>query len=356
MRRLLGPVLLVSLLAAAESLILGQETNARAPAHLSVRAVALVLAAHDERMRDDAARRASPTADPRAWPHQLDACPPPDRLGSGQPWPRPLAPLHACGFIVEEYEPDLVGRGPWRRCWDAVVNETLVNCGRFGHDLRHLYTGENLAYLGIAVALTAPLAFSSADEDVSQWYQAHVRSRRTDEWARAGNVLGDHKYTVPIYLGVMAAGMYWQDTPAGGVAYTWSNRTLRALAVGAPAVGALQYGLGAHRPSEGDARWRPFVDRHSVAGHGFVAAMPFLAAASMTDNRLLKTAFFAGSFWGPWARLNDDGHFLSQCILGWSIAYLSARSVSRTDWQERAIHVTPIEEYGGVGMGLCIRY
>ena len=69
------------------------------------------------------------------------------------------------------------------------------------------------------------------------------------------------------------------------------------MLVGAPATGVLQVAIGASRPSETAAgsRWRPFHDNNGVSGHAFVGAVPFLAAAKYTDNRLLQVALIAAS-------------------------------------------------------------
>jgi hypothetical protein len=88
-----------------------------------------------------------------------------------------------------------------------------------------------------------------------------------------------------------------------------------------------------------------------------VGAVPFLTAASMTENRPLKAALFAGSFYTTWARLDDDAHYFSQCVLGWTIAYLATRSVSMTEWEMQRVQFTPIAmPQGGAGLGVLIRY
>jgi len=290
-------------------------------------------------------------------------------LGTPDAW-RQWSACHSCAGMTDAvYEPPTKGylivqetkpsphtfseRAAACAYW--LVAETRDDCSRLWRDFVHMYTGENLCYLGLAVGVSAPVAYSYADRRINDWYQNNIRSYRTEEWARAGYALGQHVNTIPIYLGVMAAGAYWQDTEAGNLAYTWSNRTIRALAVGGPAVGILQYGLGAGRPTEGDSRWHPFRDNNSVCGHGYVGAIPFLAAASVTDSPVLKAVFFAGSFWTSWARLDTQDHFTSQIILGWSIAFLSVRSVVQTD-RERWIDIVPIEEERGFGMGVQIRY
>jgi hypothetical protein len=303
-------------------------------------------------------------SDASAVPGGLHLVPAPADLGRPQAWQQwseraavelPTPASHApLNDPLSSHEPTL--RAKVEGCADWFLDEFWIDVDRLLCDFRNLYTGPNLCYLGLTLAVAAPLANTTADRHISNWYQRHVRSQATDDWTRFGYALGQHNLTVPIYLGVMLAGKYWDDTALGAVGYEWSNRTLRAMIIGAPAVGVLQYGLGAHRPSEGDSHWRPFHDRNSVAGHGFIGALPFLAAASMADNPGVKTILFAGSFWTTWARLNDDAHFASQCLLGWSIAYLSMRSVVQTDSTRGWIEIVPMDEPQGVGIGVHFRY
>lgn len=248
------------------------------------------------------------------------------------------------------------------------LGEWLSDCGhefrdglvKIGHDFRNNYTGHNLCGLGLALAIAAPLANTQADENFHRWYQKNVRSSTTRAWSKVGNKLGEHWVTVPFFVGAAVVGKLGEDYQCCPVVGTWGTRSIRALIVGSPAVGALQYGLGAGRPGERDnaSFWRPFNDKNSVAGHGFVGAVPFLAAASMTEYRPLRALFFAGSFWTCWSRIDTDSHYLSQAILGWSIAYLATRSVAQTDreWMQR-VEVVPLDlDRNTTGIGFLIRY
>lgn len=237
--------------------------------------------------------------------------------------------------------------------------DVRLGLAKIQRDFVHQYTGKSLRCLGLTLAITAPLANSEADENFRHWYQRNVRSRQTNEWAKAGNRLGEHWLTVPVFVGAAAVGALFDDFGPTHCVGDWGKRSIRALIVGSPTVGVLQYGLGAGRPGEyeNSSRWRPFHDNNAVAGHGFVGAVPFLTAASMTENRPLKWLFFAGSFWTCWARVNGESHFLSQSIIGWSVAYLAVSSVSETESEHRRWQLVPLEmPQGGTGVGVMLRF
>lgn len=228
---------------------------------------------------------------------------------------------------------------------------------RMKHDFRHMYTGRNLCCLGLTVAAMYPIANTHADQGIRDWYQHRVKHPGYQDWTDVGNKFGEWQFTIPIYLGAWAAGSLFDERPGLSVVGEWGERTMRGLAVGGPASGLLQLGLGASRPEEGRSHWHPFQDTNSVAGHGFVGAVPFLTAASMTQNRPLKALLFAGSFYTTWARFDDDSHYFSQCVLGWTIAYLATRSVNQTEWEMQRIQFTPLAmPQGGAGLGVLIRF
>jgi hypothetical protein len=238
----------------------------------------------------------------------------------------------------------------------------------FHHDMRsvcfdfqNMYSGKNLCCLAAVVAIAAPLANTSADQDIRDWYQREVvgnRDYRVRENAVNDffDVAGEWQVLVPVLIGSWTLGSICDDRPALTTAGQWGQRSLRALLVGSLASGTLQFGLGGGRPGEG-SHWRPFQDANSVAGHGFVGAVPFLTAASMTRSRPLRWTLFAASFGTTWTRLDRDAHYFSQCLLGWSIAYLATRSVNMTELDMRRVRFTPVElPQGGAGAGVVISY
>jgi hypothetical protein len=239
-------------------------------------------------------------------------------------------------------------QGAWERGCDFVC--------RTWEDQTHYYCWDNLGCLALGVAVAAPFANTNADVEIRDWYQQRVRSPATNRVAAEGQRWGDHWFVIPIYLGAAFVGGMFDNTAVGSVAQEWGTRTLRALVAGAPSVGLLQVGLGASRPGEASSHWRPFQDTNSVAGHGFVGAVPFLTAAAMTDKCWLRYTFFAASFATDFARINDDDHYLSQAILGWWIAYLAVRSVDATERESQRVRFFPTAPDGGTGVSVRVDF
>jgi membrane-associated phospholipid phosphatase len=159
-----------------------------------------------------------------------------------------------------------------------------------------------------------------------------------------------------VYFALSISEHIFPDSPAFGTIGEFGNRSLRALAVGAPTVGVLQIGLGSGRPYTNDSHWHPFEHSNGVSGHAFVGAVPFLTAASMTDSVILKGLLVAGSFGPAWSRIQHDDHYFSQVLLGWAIAYLSVESVNLTEAQARHVRIVPVDLPQGVGLGVQIDY
>lgn len=303
-----------------------------------------------------AALWAAPAA---ADPPAADAAEAPLRL-SAPPWPFLASDGQPAPEVDPPDEGDEGDKASWLHrasefCWD----EACENVRRVGRDFKNMYLSWRLAALGAGVAVAAPLANTDADEDFQSWHRRRSRGDAADDLARCAKRFGDHWLVLPFMLGGAAVGRAFEGTPCGDALFEWGNRSWRALLVGAPAVGVLQVGLGASRPEEHASGWRPFHDKNSVAGHGFVGAVPFLTAASVARERerpLLRWAFVAGSFLTTWSRIHHDDHYLSQAILGWWIAYLSVDSVRQTDFERRRLHFTAVEYPDGVGAGVVFRY
>jgi hypothetical protein len=242
--------------------------------------------------------------------------------------------------------------GIWER--SRLHGSDLIH--RTLEDYRNFYLTRNILHVGIAIGLAAPIANTHADIGIRDWYQGGAgggRSRGLDETARVFKYFGDYQYAVPAYLLLSMSSNLFPDHVLAGVAADFGDRSLRALAVGAPTVGILQVGLGAGRPPIGDSRWQPFRASNGVSGHAFVGAVPFLTAASMTDSHALKAVLIAGSFAPAWSRIHQDRHYVSQAFLGWSIALLSVHSVNQTDSRYR---IVPLDVPNGVGLGLNVEF
>ena len=68
-------------------------------------------------------------------------------------------------------------------------------------------------------------------------------------------------------------------------------------------------------------------DDHSASGHAFIAAIPWLNLAKRTGNLNTRWAARFGSVLTGWSRINDRKHYLSQVVLGWSIAWNAVEAV-----------------------------
>jgi hypothetical protein len=226
---------------------------------------------------------------------------------------------------------------------------------RIGRDYRNFYRPDALLKLGGGLAAGGLMANTHIDREIHRKFQSGVRSASSDEWfeiLHSNKELGNQMYTVPILAAVYASQQLLPASPQLDVAGQWAERSLRGYLVGFPHVLALQLLTGGSRPGEQsyESRWQPLADDNGVSGHGFISATPFIAAAKMTDNRVLKGACYAGSLLGPLSRVNDDAHFASQACLGWWLAYLSVSAVDATDGKSRRLQMHPYIDAQGSGL------
>ena len=203
------------------------------------------------------------------------------------------------------------------------------------------------------LAPAAVLANTSLDEDFQDWYQDEVRSSGLDSFSSFNDTFGNGMIFVPAFACLAAATALTPDGPCDGWLDEFSYRTSRGFLVGAPPVLFAQFALGASRPNEAavGSDWKPFDDTNAISGHAFVGAVPFLTAANMVDDPLLKSGLYVCSTFTAWARLNNDGHYLSQVWLGWWMAYLACRAVDQTERRESACQLVPITTTEMVGIG-----
>jgi membrane-associated phospholipid phosphatase len=206
------------------------------------------------------------------------------------------------------------------------------------------------------------LANTTVDQEFRDWFQDNVATS-PDTWKFA-KLMGE-PWIVPAFLLAVWAIDEWAPrygffrerlwTPELGY---WSRQSIRAMLVGAPVVFSLQYIIGSSRPGEAPygSEWRPFADNNGVSGHAFVGAVPFLVAAQRADHWFWKATFFAGSGLAGYSRINDDAHYLSQVLLGWSIAYLSVEATRWTEGSQVQYRIVPLTIDGEVGIGVEMRY
>ncbi|HYA12840.1 MAG TPA: phosphatase PAP2 family protein, partial [Syntrophales bacterium] len=192
-------------------------------------------------------------------------------------------------------------------------------------DFGEFYTNSNnLLLIGMGIGISGIFANTHMDRNIQNNYSDHVKSSTTGDIASWVKQPGDGIYTIPALLG---GYILLKDTPMGD----WSQRSLRALAVGGPTVVFLQYAIGSESPAEGGSGWKPFQSHNAVSGHAFVGSVPFITAAQMFDNVALKSILYGVSVLPALSRINDNQHYFSQAALGWYLGLLSCNAVSRTD-------------------------
>lgn len=206
-------------------------------------------------------------------------------------------------------------------------------------DQANFYSPRSVAPLGLALVAGAALANTGADDNFRHFYQENVRNAGTDEWyeaLHAPKILGEGWVALPIYAGASLAGRVASPTRGGQALSTWGDRSWRSILVGAVPLIALQRATGGSRPGETDhsSDWRFNADNNGVSGHAFMGAVPFLAAASVAERPWLRLALYAGSTLTGLSRVNDDGHYFSQTLLGWSLAWVSVEAIRATDLED----------------------
>lgn len=254
-------------------------------------------------------------------------------------------------YVANSQHPDDLG------IWEQTCIGYRDQFHRLWNDAKNFYATDNLLCVGLVVAAAAPMANTHADQGIRNWYQAQAsvgQSGGADRLADVGKTFGEYWYTVPALMAMSFSGHLFPEHALLSPVGEFGDRSLRAMAVGAPTIGILQVSLGGQRPPTGGSHWQAFDYGRGVSGHAFIGAIPFLTAASMVENRPLKTLLFAGSMWTGWSRIHHDDHYFSQVFIGWSIAFLATQAVNQTEGD--SFRIVPMAFPNGTGMGLCFQY
>ncbi len=194
-----------------------------------------------------------------------------------------------------------------------------------GRHWRSNYGRRSFLRLGGATALAGILAYSGVDEALEQFHTGTIRSEATDKVAHGTKIFGERFWFLNWAL-LAATDAWYRSSPLTRL----GRSSFEAMVVGLPLLWTMQRGLGANRPSsdDGNPRWRPLNAPNSASGHTFIAAVPLLVAAKQLPwpagaaiSRLLSVVT-------GWSRINDRKHYLSQVILGWTIAWNAVQAVS----------------------------
>lgn len=200
-------------------------------------------------------------------------------------------------------------------------------------DFKMYFRNDNLILLGDTFLVAGVLANTGLDRSFSDHWQTDFHHKHSDAFFSGPKCAGGLSYFyAPIYLLTMGIGHLREHSLFGNILYHWGYRSIRTFILGGIQQVVFTHALGSGRPNRHeDSKWQPFRYSTAVSGHAFYGAIPFLTAAMMTDEFLPKAALYVLSTLPGISRIDSNSHYLSQVLLGWSIAFLSARSVYASD-------------------------
>lgn len=241
----------------------------------------------------------------------------------------------------------------------GILNYAKSELDKILLDYENMFFTRNVLYLGGAIGISAILANTNGDESIREFYLNDIHQYNLDDLEKVSYQFGLHWRVLPVLGGAAVVGAILDESPAGLILYNWGERSLRSFVVGAPLMWLLQDGIGSSRPNENPdqgSNWNLFNDNNGASGHAFVGAIPFLTAASMSENLILKGAFFLTSFLSGWGRIYVDRHYFSQVFLGWSVGFLSVLSVSQTESKIKNMQLVPVVVQNGYGVGVSVNF
>jgi|GEM_PF-1142919 len=225
--------------------------------------------------------------------------------------------------------------------------ETLIS------DQRHFYSRENAGPFMLSLGATGILANTRMDQEFADWYQDGVRSETTDDIAAFAKEFGEQWQMMGMYVGASLLGRTMSDD---SMLAMWGDRSIRSMLVGVPPLLFMQRALGSSRPNDvpPDSHWDFWGDDNGASGHTFVGAVPFLVAAQMAERPAARATWTVLSTFAGWSRINDNDHYLSQVVMGWTLAWLATRSVGNSD-ASLMPEIVPVVVGETPGIGLSIR-
>jgi len=197
-----------------------------------------------------------------------------------------------------------------------------------GPQWRRMYGRRAFLRYGLALGTAAVLAYSGADEAIDRWHGRALNTRegrgshelppsRSDRVAEVVKFAGE-RFWFGVWAVAAAVDWLWKSSPVS----RWGRDNFEAMVVGLPLLWTTQRVLGSNRPSSdtGDPRWQPFRHANAASGHAFVGAIPVWTLAQRVDQDTGRWALRTAGLVTGWSRLNDRKHYLSQTLLGWTIA------------------------------------
>ncbi len=208
----------------------------------------------------------------------------------------------------------------------AELCELTTLWAHIQQDYARAYDTPALTHLGVWLLGSGVLANTGLDRSFQKTWQQDVRTSFWNHTLHLPNQIGGlRQWTnmLPIYTGLyILVGCQTQSewTTLGD----WGGRSLRTVLVGAPQQAILTHALGAHRPEQNKSHWTPFKGHRAISGHAFYGAVPFVNAAKIAVDWRWKVAWYTASTLPALARVNQNKHYTSQALAGWSIAFVAA--------------------------------
>lgn len=216
-------------------------------------------------------------------------------------------------------------------------------------DFQTYFQPDTLLYLGNFLLAAGIFANTGLDRTVQTYWNDEIRSSASNRFFRPFESIGSLSYYYfPVYLGAIGIGAWGESTLVGNVLYHWGYRSLRTIILSTLQSVTLAVVLGGGRPINNQpSKWQPFRYKTGVSGHAQFGAVPFLTAAMMTDPPVLRYTLYALSTLPGLSRINSNKHYFSQVLLGWGIAYLSARAIYISDQSRNPMFMAIVPKNDG---------
>ena len=220
-----------------------------------------------------------------------------------------------------------------------------------GRDYGNFYSCRGLFWIGTSLGVGAVLANTSLDQDFQDWYQNDVRSSGTDDVAGVAYHFGSGQYVIPAMAAAWLVGEWCCDNPV--------RRGRGPMGRAEPAGRARRRAARARSCNTRSAR-RGRAKAAARTGGRSTTTTPSAATPSSARSRSLlprrcrtrsvfKVTMITFSVLPAWSRVNDDRHYLSQVLLGYSFACLSVWAVDATEQGKRPIMIVPMAVGNGAG-------
>ncbi|MDZ7723470.1 MAG: phosphatase PAP2 family protein [candidate division KSB1 bacterium] len=221
-------------------------------------------------------------------------------------------------------------------------------------DYSQYYSVNTLRRAAPLFGLAAAGAHSGLDMQIRHGYQS-LRGPSGDQVSSWCKQPGEGKLLIPAALLTASLQLFSDDESILSPVTQWGQRVTRSYLVGAPPLLLMQRFTGGSRPGETDdgAQWRPMQDANGVSGHAFMGAVPFLVLGNLQESSWVKAVALFASALPAWSRVHDDKHFLSQAVLGWSMAKWAVDAVTGSYKPNPDVYITPAGRRWVLGVNWC---